>query len=131
MATASGTLNDILAASGTDTNFLVKLQISDVDLATSTDTMGESAVDTVITTTELRQGVAAGATITLGPSKTGQAYINVPDNVCTKAIYLCAILYRGSTTAYYDASAAANPTSLKPNTTCLDISGQRTCLPGG
>ena len=130
--TASDTAgNDILAASGTDTNFKVMLVLSDVDMSSSVDSLGLTSVEATVTTSELQAAVTDGSgTATLGSGASGAATILLPESSCESVSYLCAVLYAGTNPTYIDASAVANPSDLMPNTTCLDITAQKTCKPG-
>ena len=123
--------NDILAATGTNTNFRVNLLFSDVDMATDVDTLGLASVEGTIATSELQAAVADGSgTATLGSGSGGAATLFLPESNCQSVQYLCAILFAGTNPTFIDASTVSNPSDLKPNTTCLDISGQKTCNPG-
>jgi hypothetical protein len=123
--------NDILAATGTNTNFKVYLMLSDVNMKTSVDTLRLTSVEATIALSELQSAVAANSgTVVLGNSATASATLFIPEAECSQVSYLCAILYAGSKPSYIDASTIANPSNLGPNITCLDITGQKTCNPG-
>jgi len=128
-SSASG--NDILAATGTKTNFKVYLMFSDVDMSTSVDSLGLSSVQATIALADLQAAVSANSgTATLGSGGSASASIFLPEAKCESVTYLCAILYGGNNPTYVDASTILNPSDIRPNTTCLDISSQKTCNPG-
>ena len=118
---ASG--NDILAVSGTDVNFDVQLQLSDVDISVAADTLGLSPITPNIDTAELQVALAAGGSVS--QILTGTATVTIDAAVCTDVQYLCAVLSEGVNASYTDAD-----NSSASNIACEDISTRKTCEPG-
>lgn len=116
----SGTNDVILATTGGSTNYRLALELSDTDLSTGASSslgLGQIA-PTTFPGTELTNALASGATATW----TGvTASMGMSDAICPSVSHLCAVLYRGTTEDYEDASAAADRVNLSPNTTCLAL----------
>ena len=115
-------LNDVIAAAtGSDTNFALRLTLSDVNLGTgAVDTLGLGYV----TPQAYPAGVTTAALLSGGTNLWDALTANVmlTDAACPYVKYLCAVLYKGSATTWSDASTMANSGDLASNTTCKDVS---------
>ena len=114
---ASG--NDILAVNSGG-NFLLQLQLSDVDMAVTTDTLN---LDTIAVTADmpadLQQPLAVTNVITISAT----ADVVIPRSNCLNVHYLCVLLSEGVDASYYD----TDPTD---NVMCKNIDLQKACDPG-
>ena len=117
-ATDSG--NDIIAATGSDANYDVKLQFSDVDLgAGGSDGLSHTPDTITLSTADSQQSLAAGSSFTLS----GTHSITLDPAKCAGALFFCAVLLVPSTATYAD----AGPTN---NVNCMSITTRKTCVPG-
>ena len=114
----AGSGNDILTVSGSKYNYEYTIQLSDVDIATGTDTLN-IADTTISSSVDRQQGLAATASF----SSTGTASVTIPSAQCSSIRFLCLKLATPSTALYTD----AGPTN---NEKCVDISTKISCSPG-
>ena len=119
-----GSGDDVFAAINPKSNFKIKLQLSDVDMSSATDTLSMPMVDATVAVATLRGGVAAAATLAVTGAT---ANVLLPDAKCAAAKFLCAFLYRGVDPLFIDLSAYNNPSNFQPNTTCFGITALKEC----
>ncbi len=118
---AAGSGNDIVAVSGAgNANFAFQLQFSDVNMTTSTDTLN-ILPSTPAMTTDLQQGLAGGAQLTVA----GSDSVTIPSVQCSAVKFLCVLMVPATGASYTDADPAA-----ASNIFCIDISGRKACGPG-
>ena len=112
--------NDIIAVTGTDANYAVALQFSNVDLgAGGSDTLSHTPEAIALSTADSQQSLAAGSSFTLSGSKS----ITLSSGNCANALYLCTVLTVPGTASYADIAATNN---IK----CISISTKKSCKPG-
>ena len=111
--------NDILAVSS-GSNFLLQLQLSDVDMAVTMDSLnlGTIAV-TANVPADLQQPLAVTNVITISAT----ADVMIPRSNCLNVQYMCVLLSEGNNASYYD----IDPTD---NVMCKNIDLQKACDPG-
>ena len=118
-AASSASGNDILAV-GTGNNFLLQLQLSDVDMASATDSLNLGTITVAANNpADLQQALAATNMITISAT----ADLTILQSDCGNVHYLCALLSEGSGSSYHD----FDPTD---NVMCKNIDAQKACDPG-
>ena len=114
---ASG--NDILAVNSGN-NFLLQLQLSDVDMAVTMDTLNLNTIAvTPDVPADLQQPLAVTNVITIS----AMADVMIPRSDCLNIHYLCVLLSEGVGASYYD-------TDSTDNIMCKNIDSQKACDPG-
>ena len=117
-SSSAGNGNDILIASGSNYNYEFAIQLSDVDMATGTDTLNIADI-AISSSVDRQQALAATANFV----STGTASVTIPSAQCSSIGYLCLQLAIPSTAKYKD-------TDTTNNAKCVDISTGLSCSPG-
>ena len=114
---ASG--NDILAVSSGN-NFMLRLQLSDVGMASNSDNLNLAPIPvTANNPAELQQGLAAMNMVTISAT----ADVTILQSDCLNVHYLCALLSVGTDASYHDFGPLNN-------IRCKNIDAQKACDPG-
>lgn len=116
---ATGSGNNILGVSSGN-NFHMELQLSDVDMASNSDSLGLSATSvTADTPAKLQQALATSASDTISIT----ADVTIPQSDCENIHFLCVILSEGTGASFHDADSSNN-------IRCKNIDAQKGCDPG-
>ncbi len=113
----------MLAVTGSDVNYALQLQLSDVDMSVAADTLGLTAVTPSMATADLQLALSAGGSHQ--ETMSGTASLTVPAAQCTAVQYVCVVLSEGVGASYTDAD-----NSSVSNVMCEDISARKSCAPG-
>ena len=111
--------NEIVALTAPDENFAVQVYLSDVDA--SSGTLGLQFSTTSCSAGHLSQGLAAAMAETV--TVTCDVDVSFDETVCANIQYFCAHISEGMQAVFVDASTSNN-------IVCIDITAQKTCVPG-
>ena len=112
--------NDILAVSGSSSNFAFGVQFSDVDMASQMDNLKEPVINISYTDiADWQVALPAQGAVNL----TGVVNVSLSQDICINVTHLCYHLSEGKNASYVD----ANTTN---NVICINITQQKGCDPG-
>ena len=116
-STQSG--NDIQTVDDPSENFVLVIQLSDVNMEYQADGLGLTQYTLQATDPDSRAGIAAGDDLTV----TGWVDVFVPAGDCTSVTYMCVFLSEGDGASHIDVN-------LANNNACLNVSSIKMCDPG-